>query len=238
MPTEGGADMNKYRNTNRFLEDMYCAACVALLFGGYTLILLLTTTASETEWLHADSVLKIFPKAVTLWGIPILSLALFFFWKLQKPAQVQAISSPLKFAFSGAAIAIVVLLALRVMLGENLPAFIPPEESVKPGYLLGMSAGLGEELVMRLMLTPLIFIALRKWLGFYESVWTAIIFTALCFALWHEVGSIGEPFMLQYFATRFMVPGVIMGLATFCISPVFLVSLHCTSHIMIPLLFV
>ena len=230
--------MKKYQDTDRFLEDMYFAACVALLFGGYTLILLLTTTASETHWLHADPVLKIFPEALTLWGIPVLSLALFFFWKFQKPAQVQAVFSPLKFAFSGAAIAIVVLLALRVMLGENLPAFIPPEESVKPGYLLGMSAGLAEELIIRLMLTPLLFVVLRKRLGFHWSALVTIGIAALSFALWHEVGSIGDPFTLHHFTTRFLVPGVIMGLATFYISPVFLVSLHCAAHIMIPLLFV
>ena len=146
-------------------------------------------------------------------------------------------SSSLKFAFSGAATVVVVLLAIRLVVGEHLPTFVPPEESAKPGYLLGMSAGLAEELIFRLSLMPLLFIALRKWLGFRGSAFIAIIVTALCFALLHEAGDGAGPFMLQHFLTRFTIPGVIMGLAVFYVSPIFVVALHCTAHIMIPLLF-
>lgn len=217
---------------------MCVSSHVALLFGFYTLLLLLVTTPSEANWVHADPVLKVFPRTVTLWGIPLLAILLFFVWKSLKPVQPQAFFSPLKFALSGSATAIVVLLAMRLGGGEHLPAFVPPEESVKPGYLLGMSAGLAEELVTRLSLTPLVFVALRKRLGFHCSALITIFVAALGFALWHEAGSGAEAFVLEHFATRFMVPGVIMGLAAFYISPVFLVALHCTAHIMIPLLFV
>jgi hypothetical protein len=217
---------------------MCISSYVALLFAFYTLILILLTTQTDAHWLHADPILTIFPKAITLWGIPIFSVMLIFVWRSLNPPQSQSMSSSLKFAFSGAVTVIVALLAIRLVVGEHLPTFVPPEESAKPGYLLGMSAGLAEELIIRLMLTPLLFVVLRKWLGVHWSALTTIGIAALSFALWHEVGSIGEPFMLQHFATRFMVPGVIMGLATFYISPVFLVSLHCAAHIMIPLLFV
>ncbi len=230
--------MNKYQDTNRFLEDTSVSAYVTLLFGFYTLILLLVTTPTETNWLHADPVMKIFPKAITLWGIPVLSILLFFFWKSLKPLQPQAISSSVKTALSGSAVSIIVLLALRLLAGEQLPAFIPPEESFKPGYLLGMSTGLVEELAMRLALTPLLFVVLRKRMGFHGSVLTTVVIAALTFVLWHEAGSGAEGFVLQHAVTRFMVPGVIMGLAVFYISPIFLVALHCTTHIMIPLLFV
>jgi hypothetical protein len=64
------------------------------------------------------------------------------------------------------------------------------------------------------------------------------VIAALSFALWHEAGNGVEAFMLQHAVTRFMVPGVIMGLAVFYISPIFLVALHCMTHIMISLLFV
>lgn len=230
--------MNKYQDTNRFLEDTCISSYVALLFGVYTLVLLLVTTPTEANWLHADPVLKIFPRAATLWGIPILSLLLFFVWRWLRPVQPSAIPSALKFALSGSATAIAVLLALNLAVGETLPAFVPPEEGAKPGYLLGMSTGLVEELVMRLGLTPLLFFFLRKRLGFHWSALTAIVIAALGFALWHEIGSGAEAFMLQHFATRFMIPGVVMGLAVFYISPVFLIALHCTTHIMLPLLFV
>ncbi len=237
-PVKSDPGMNKYQDTSRFLEDTCVSAYVALLFGFYALVLLLVTTPTEAHWFYADPILKIFPKAVTLWGIPVLSILLFFLWKSLKPIQPQAISSSLKFAFSGAATDIVVLLAIRLVVGEHLPTFVPPEESFKPGYLLGMSAGLAEELIIRLGLTPLIFVVLRKRLQFHWSALITIVITALSFALWHEVGSGAEAFVFQHFVTRFMIPGVIMGLAVFYISPVFLVALHCTAHIMIPLLFV
>ncbi len=230
--------LDKYRDTNRFLEDTSASACVALLFGAYTLVLLLVTTPTETNWLHADPVMKIFPRALTLWGIPVLSVLLFFFWNALKPLQPKAALSLVKFALSGSAVSIIALVTLRLMAGEQLPAFVPPEESLKPGYLLGMSAGLVEELVMRLVLTPLLFVAFRKRMGFHGAVIAAIVVAALCFVLWHEAGSGGQALVFQHAVTRFIVPGVIMGLAVFYVSPVFLVALHCTTHVMIPLLFV
>ena len=230
--------LDKYRDTSRFLDDTSASAWVALLFGGYTLVLLLTTTPTETNWLHADPVMKIFPRAVSLWGVPVLTVLLFVFWKSFKPVRPEAVPSSVKAALSGSAVSIGLLLVLRLAAGEQLPAFIPPEESLKPGYLLGMSTGLVEELVMRVALTPLLFVVLRKRMGFHGAVITTIVIAAFCFVLWHEAGSVGEAFVLQHAMTRFLVPGVIMGLAVFYISPVFLVALHCTTHIMLPLLFV
>ncbi len=230
--------MNKYQDTNRFLEDICASSYVALLFAFYTLILLLATTPSAANWVHADPILKIFPKAITLWGAPVLSLLLFLFWTSLKPVQPQAIPSSLKFALSGSVTAIVALLALRLSVGEHLPAFVPSEESVKPGDLLGMSAGLAEELIIRLFLTPLLFVVLRKRLELHWSALITIVIAALSFAAWHEVGGGAEPFMLQHFVTRVMIPGVIMGSMVFYISPIFVVALHCITHIMIPLLFV
>lgn len=119
-----------------------------------------------------------------------------------------------------------------------MPTFIPPEQSAKPGYLLGVSAGLAEELIFRLSLTPLLFVVLRKWLGLHWSAFITIIIVALSFALLHEVGGGAEPFMPQHFIARFMIPGVVMGLVVFYVSPIFVVAVHCTAHVMIPLLFV
>ncbi len=230
--------MNKYRNTSLFLRDVSASTYVGLLFAVYTLILLLVTTPNATNWQYADPVLKIFPEAVTLWGIPSLSLLLFALWQRWYPIERQEMLSSGLMALAAAAIAVFALFALRMSVGEQLPAFIPSEESAKPGALLGMSAGLVEELVMRLMLTPIIFIVLRRWIGFHWSALSTIFITAIFFALWHEVGLTEEAFNAGHFLTRIMVPGVIMGLITFYVSPIFLVSLHCTIHIMLPLLFV
>lgn len=236
--SEGSTFLNKYQDTNRFLEDTSASAYVALLFGFYTLILLLVTTPTEANWLHADPVMKIFPRTVTLWGILILSILLFVFWRSVKPMRPQAVPWTVKSALSGSAVSVVALVALRLAAGEELPAFVPPEESLKPGYLLGMSTGLVEELVMRVALTPLLFVVLRKRMGFHGAAFTTIVIAALCFVLWHEAGSGAGEFVFQHALTRFLVPGVIMGLAVFYISPIFLVALHCTTHIMIPLLFI
>ncbi len=230
--------MNKYQDTNRFLKDVSASSHVALLFGLYSLLLLLVSSPSAANWIHADPVMKIFPRTVTLWGTPILSLLLFLIWRAIKPLSPQELAVSLKAAIGGCVTVIAALLVLRLAVGPQLPAFIPPEESVKPGYLLGMATGLTEEMVMRLILTPILFVGLRRWFGFHKAVLTSIAIASLGFALWHELGSIQDPFILQHFATRFMVPGVVMGLAVFYISPVFLVTLHCAAHIVIPLLFI
>ena len=230
--------MNKYAHTDRFFSDMSVAAHVAFLFGAYALVLLLTTTPTVDNWHYADPILKIFPNTVTLWGVPLLAASLLIVWRSVRPVQVAEMLTPLTAGIYGAATAIGLLLLIRGIVGDELPAFIPPEESTKPGYLLGMSAGLLEELVIRLTLTPVVFLVLRKRMEFHPAAVITILIAAFSFALWHEAGSLDEPFMISHFATRFMVPGVVMGLVTFYVNPIFLVSLHCTMHIVIPTLFV
>ncbi len=80
----------------------------------------LFTTQTDAHWLHADPILTIFPKARTLWGIPILSVILVFIWRSLNPPQPQSITSSLKFAFSGAVTVIVALLAIRLVVGQLL----------------------------------------------------------------------------------------------------------------------
>ncbi len=230
--------MNKYEDVNRFLEDTCISVYVTIPFALYTLILVLTTTPTEAHWLYADPILKIFPKAITIWGILIFFSLLFFKWRSLKPLQPQAFFSSLKHILSGILVVALVLIIMRLITGPHMPTFIPAEESAKPGYLLGMAAGLVEELIFRLTLTPFLFFVLRKWLGLHWSVFITIIIVALSFALLHEVGSGAGPFISQHFITRFMIPGVVMGLAVFYISPIFVVTVHCAAHIMIPLLFI
>ena len=65
----------------------------------------------------------------------------------------------------------------------------------------------------------------------------SIIVVSLLFALLHEVGNTEQVFSMHYFMARFIVPGCVMGLAFYYISPTFIVIMHSTAHIMIPLLF-
>lgn len=230
--------MNKYQETGRFLDDTAASSCAALVFGFYTLLLLAMMLPTGSNWVYADPVLKIFPAGVTLWGIPILSILLFIAWQMWRPTRGEAVRPAAIHAFSGVATALLALLALRLAIGDQLPAFVPPEESVKPGALLGMSAGLVEELVMRLMLTPLLFVVFRNWMGFHGAALGTIVVAAIGFAIWHEIGLPAEAFDPAHVMTRIMVPGVVMGLATFYISPIFIVTLHCTVHVVQPWLFV
>ena len=213
------------------------AAVLVQVFTLYFLVLFFFLDPSEAQWLHADPLLKILPRQATLWFAPVLSLLLLVFWSSIQPPTKAIIANALKHSAYGIAVAIILFLTIRFAVGPNLPTFIPPEESVKPGYLLGMSAGLNEELIFRMVFTPLAFIAFLKWMRPHYAAMLSILVVALLFALFHELGSAGEPFSAYYFATRVLMPGCVMGLAFFYISPAFIVMMHSAAHIMIPLLF-
>ena len=230
--------MKRYADTSKLFEDLSGAVVFVQIYTVYLSVLMFFVGASDTHWAHADPIPKILPKQATLWFIPILSFVLLLAWcSIQSPTK-EIISKSLKHSAYGLATAIVLTLTVRLIVGPHLPTFIPPEESVKPGYLLGMSAGLSEELIFRLSLTPVIFVPLLKWIKVHYAGICSILVVALLFALLHEIGSVGEPFSVHYFMTRVIVPGCIMGLAFFYISPAFIVMMHCTVHIMIPLLFI
>lgn len=229
--------MRKYEDTGRFLGDVAAGAWVVQVFGLYVVVLALFGGPTEAQWLRADPILRILPRGATLWGVPLLSAAVFLAWRAIRPLQPRDVLASFKYVASGTALAVAGLLALRLIGGPAMPDFVPPEESVKPGYLLGMSAGLAEELIFRLALAPLLFVAFRGWLGLYPAVALAVVVAALSFALLHEAGG-GAAISAHYFLARFLVPGVVMGLAAFALSPAFVVAMHCTAHIMIPVLFV
>ena len=154
--------MKQYSDTSKLFEDLSGAAVLVQFFTLYLLVLIFLVGANDIQWLHADPILKILPKDIILWIIPILSLILLLFWcNVQWPTKA-IISKSVKHSIYGIVAAIALMLALRIISGPYMPEFIPPEESVKPGYLLGMSAGLSEELIFRLGLTPLIYIYFLK----------------------------------------------------------------------------
>lgn len=96
---------------------------------------------------------------------------------------------------------------------------------------------MAEEGLFRMVLAPLLFLALRRVaLGPAVAALLTIGVVAVSFALLHEAGP-HATFSAQYFATRVVMPGLLMGLAMFWISPMFIVTLHCTAHIVMPLLF-
>jgi membrane protease YdiL (CAAX protease family) len=136
-------------------------------------------------------------------------------------------------AIAGAAAAIAVTLAVRGLVGPRLPAFIPPEESSAPGMALGLSAGLVEEIVFRLLILPAVYLLGRRKL---LAAILAVVVSGALFSLSHELGPAGGVFDRRFMITRFVIPGAGMSLVAL-VRPSFMVTAHCTAHLTIPLLF-
>jgi membrane protease YdiL (CAAX protease family) len=144
----------------------------------------------------------------------------------------------------GVLTAVAVTVTIRVLVGDSLPDFIPAEESSKPGFLYGMVAGYGEEVLFRMLLMPLFFFGAYKLLkarGHKQRVFlsaiAAIVLTAVLFVLLHELGETDGTIVWKLVATRFIVPGVVMGSLYFLFGPGFVIAMHSSMHVMIPLLF-
>jgi membrane protease YdiL (CAAX protease family) len=78
---------------------------------------------------------------------------------------------------------------------------------------MSVGAGLWEELVFRLgVMGSLVFLLTRReFLSPRSALGVALLVSALTFALYHHVGSAGEPFALDRFAFR-AAAGTILGL--------------------------
>jgi hypothetical protein len=102
---------------------------------------------------------------------------------------------------------------------------------------LGLSAGLLEEELFRLLILPSVYFARRRKLDAWTSAGSAIVASAVLFSLSHELGLAGGAFEPRFLLTRLLVPGVGMSLLAFRLRPSFIVSAHCTAHLLIPALF-
>lgn len=215
--------------------EVAVAAAYSLPFLALVIALHFLDPPNLVERLQADPLLEPLQSMLGNFAIPILSAAAAAAWLgSQKPrfADLQAARYQ---ALAGVGIALLGTLTLRLIVGENMPAFIPPEESAKPGMMQGLSAGLIEEVLFRLGSLPLAYFALRKPMGEQRAKLVAIALTGLLFALSHELTD--SSFHGNLFATRIILPGCIMSLLFFAVSPAFIVALHCSAHLMIPFLF-
>ncbi len=218
------------------LRQIAAAAILAQIFTVYVLVLRAAAPPTDAAWAHADPILTIAPRSLSLWLVPVLgALAAAVWWRLAQP-RAREMRRGLRDALLGALAAAAAVGLLRLLAGPDLPSFIPREESSGPGYLLSMSAGYGEELLFRLALLPLLYVLLARRLTRPAAIMLAAVLTGLGFAWLHQAGPGG--FDAQFFATRFLVPGVAMSVAFLAISPAFLVTAHCAAHLLIPALFV
>lgn len=216
-------------------SDVAAAALVAQPFALYLVVLSVAAPATASNWERADPIISLFPRALAVGWVPVLSVALAAaWWRIARPSRETLIRAA-KEGCLGAVLACIAVGALRLAAGPSMPAFIPAEESAGPGYLLSMAAGYSEELVCRLALLPALYLALRQRTKPAVAAVLSILLTSLAFSLWHAAGE-ATPSSV-YFATRFIVPGVAMSVAFF-VSPSMIVVGHATAHLLIPALFV
>ena len=208
-------------------------------------VLLLATPASPAQRAAGDPlvVLVELGESPAVCGLLTLLALVFWTWWATRARPGKRVSlpgnpaenalTPWLWAGAGAIAACAVAGALRALVGPQLPAFIPPEESSRPGLLYGMSAALVEETLFRLALVPAVLSLIRHPVA---GPAVAIACSAALFPLSHELPPDGALDWGQ-FATRALFPGAIMTAVAVFVRPAFLLSAHCTAHLAIPFLF-
>ncbi|BBM82852.1 CPBP family glutamic-type intramembrane protease [Candidatus Uabimicrobium amorphum] len=215
-------------------QNISAAAFFTLPFIVLLFALYFANTFTAKQMQEADPII-VFIHNLGILSIPLFSLAVCSVWLKIAPINSVQIRRNFVLALFGAGVAASILFLIRLVHGETLPAFIPPEESAKPGLLLGLSAGVIEEIVFRLVLLPGVYFLLKGKTHNYLACIIAVVITSFLFALSHEIY---DPFSWSHFMTRFALPGCVMSLAFFVIGPAFIVTAHCTAHLFLPLLFV
>ncbi|MFI5297071.1 MAG: type II CAAX prenyl endopeptidase Rce1 family protein [Polyangiales bacterium] len=217
------------------LPNVAAAALTVQPFVLYQLAVCLLLPPTEAQWRHADPILRILPHAVTLGVVPVLGVALGFASCRVAGLDRRSLRAAMGQAALGIVAAAVVAVSLRMITGPTLPAFIPPEESARPGPTLNLAAGLLEELLFRLIVLPWTFAFAARKTSADRAAALAIAATGLAFALLHQAGP-GQTSAL-WFATRLIFPGCAMSLVAWRVGPSFLVAAHCTAHVLIPWMF-
>lgn len=204
----------------------------ALLFA----LLALLLPPDSAQRAAADPLLQIMlpPLAPCLLALLPVGVALCW-WRRARP-DVAELRLGLRWTLFGALAGLAATGAIRLLHGDTLPAFVPPEESAAPGIVLGVGAGLVEESLFRLLVLPLAFFALRQRCGSWLAAALACFITGLLFALSHEPGS--ATFDAVHFVTRLVIPGMAMSAVALLLHPAFMVSAHVSAHVLIALLFV
>jgi len=218
-------------NANNLLAETSAAAVAIQPFVLYALALWIFAPSSEAHWANVDPILKIVPCTVMLAFVVVVGFA--------SPVVMTRIARPEKRAFAWAAIGVVfgmgLALVLRAIVGSTLPAFIPSEESAKPGPTLNMMAGVAEEVLFRLALLTATYVFLAKRTTRVTAVLVSALISGVAFALLHHVGPGASS--VAWFMTRTLIPGFAFNVV-YLVRPSFLVCAHCAAHIAIPLVFV
>jgi CAAX prenyl protease-like protein len=218
------------------VRDEETRSAASLVLGPFvaTLVVLrLVSPATAAQWAAADPLLHALPFGRGTWAIAASMLACGLQLRRRWPGR-SARREAVRQALAGALAAALVIGVLRELFGAHLPSLIPPEESARPGLLLGLSAGVVEEAIFRLLVLPALLALATPRLGRAAAA-VACLGTGLSFALSHQIAP--GPWVARHFATRLLLPGAGMSALALWPGPAFLIAAHCTAHVLMPLAF-
>jgi hypothetical protein len=222
---------------NQFEAEVGAAALFFLPFVALFGILCAASPPTPSQLLAADPLIRLVTAHAGLWAVAALSAVPAIAWLLFAAPSRASLRAGSRGCAAAIVAAAVGLPLLRWVVGPALPSFVPPEESSAPGMALGVGAGMLEEAVFRLGLLAVGFLFARRHCSPVRAEALAVLVTSLAFALSHELGPGSPGFDPRIFATRFIVPGCLMSSLFFRPGPSFLVTLHCSLHVGIALLF-
>lgn len=217
-------------------RDVGAAAALAAPFALGLIALLVAMPPTAAQAGAADPLIQLLRGPIAVVPIAVLVLGAWIAAPQTRPDRA-ALRRALGWAAAGAAAAGLVALGIFAAVGHTLPSFIPPEESARAGLTNGEAAGLVEEVVFRFAVVPLTYALARREANVHSAIAMAALVGGLTFALSHELGPAGGAFEIQYVATRFVFPGVVMSLVFLRLHPAFIVTAHLTAHFVIPALF-
>ncbi|MCK6507033.1 CPBP family glutamic-type intramembrane protease [Myxococcota bacterium] len=211
------------------------AALIALPWALLVLGLGLAAPATASHLAASDPLLHLLPPG---WGplvVPALALWTAVSWaRVARPARAVLGREAAKAAV-GILSAGLIVGAVRLLGGPTPPPLVPTEETLAPGLLLGLTAGLGEELLFRLSLVPPLFWALERRLPRMPAVALTALITGLVFTAAHALA--GPTPVATWHLSRLLLPGMLMTFAFLRLGPSFLITAHCAAHLWIPTLY-
>jgi hypothetical protein len=226
------------RSERAWREDAATAVLVLQPFTALLAALALAAPPDAAERAAADPLVQLVAAlGGGTWAVPLASAAAAVaVWCRMRPSRA-ALARAARLGAGGVLAAAAGVLALRALLGPALPAFVPPEESARPGLLLGLSAGVLEELVVRLGVLPALLAALR-WRGTPDARFVAAAASSgVVFALLHEIGPGAGSFDGAHFVVRAAIPGALFSLLGARTGFAFIVAAHAGAHLLIPFCF-